>query len=91
MQDNNSNERTALLHEQQHPNEQVVDIIESPTDIEPSKPKKDWKYWLIWFWRFCIFAMTGSCSIKVTKLVLARLFHMNGKCRFRNVGKVQAN
>ncbi|KAG2202687.1 hypothetical protein INT46_011958 [Mucor plumbeus] len=32
--------------------------------------RKDWKYYLVWFWRFCIFAVTGSSSVHVTRLVL---------------------
>lgn len=32
--------------------------------------KKDWKYYLIWIWRFIIFAITGSSSIKVTRYLL---------------------
>ncbi|KAI8644534.1 hypothetical protein BD408DRAFT_413235 [Parasitella parasitica] len=33
--------------------------------------RKDYKYYCIWLWRFCIFAITGSLSVHVTKFVLA--------------------
>ncbi|CEP08101.1 hypothetical protein [Parasitella parasitica] len=32
--------------------------------------KKDYKYYCIWLWRFCIFAVTGSLSVHITKFVL---------------------
>lgn len=31
---------------------------------------KDYKYYLIWFWRFCIFGLVGSTSVKVTRVLL---------------------
>lgn len=35
--------------------------------------RKGYKYYLIWFWRFCIFALVGSSSVKVTRLLLTEL------------------
>lgn len=43
--------------------------------------RKDWKYYLVWFWRFCIFAVTGSSSVHVTRLVL-KLFGCPSKFSF---------
>lgn len=37
--------------------------------------RKDWKYYLVWFWRFCIFALVGSSSVKVTRKLLS-LVHL---------------
>ncbi|KAK4516995.1 uncharacterized protein ATC70_000323 [Mucor velutinosus] len=35
--------------------------------------RKDWKYYCVWFWRFCIFGVTGSSSVHVTSSVLKLL------------------
>jgi hypothetical protein len=75
MEDSSNNEQTSLLRQQ----EAVVDIVESITEIEATPVKRNWKYWFIWFWRLCIFAITGSSSIRLTRLLLTRLLHLNGK------------
>lgn len=33
--------------------------------------RKDWRYYLIWLWRFVIFGLTGSSSVHVTRMLLA--------------------
>ncbi|CAO3635742.1 unnamed protein product [Mucor fragilis] len=35
--------------------------------------RKDWKYYFVWFWRFCIFGVTGSSSVRVTSSILKLL------------------
>lgn len=45
--------------------------------------RKDWKYYLVWFWRFCIFAVTGSSSVHVTRLVL-KMFGCPSKFSFHS-------
>ncbi|KAI9279827.1 hypothetical protein BY458DRAFT_501785 [Sporodiniella umbellata] len=32
--------------------------------------KNNWKTFFIWFWRFCIFGITGSSSVHVTRSLI---------------------
>ncbi|CAO0790440.1 unnamed protein product [Mucor circinelloides] len=62
--------------------EQQQQYIEETTTLLPTtthdstyqgSQRKDWKYYLVWFWRFCIFGVTGSSSVHVTSSILKLL------------------
>lgn len=44
-----------------------------PRSVQFDSEQKDYKYYLVWFWRLCIFALVGSSSMKVTRLLLTGL------------------
>lgn len=48
----------------------VSDIEQQEVDVSE---RKGVKFYLVWFWRFCIFGLVGSSSVKVTRLLLSRL------------------
>jgi hypothetical protein len=62
---------TIMSEQQQYPEETTTLLPTHTNDNEPKR--KDWKYYLIWFWRFCIFGITGSSSVHVTRMVLRSL------------------
>lgn len=62
--------------------EEQQQYIEETTTLLPTtthdstyqgSQRKDWKYYLVWFWRFCIFGVTGSSSVHVTSSILKLL------------------
>lgn len=52
-----------------------------PRRVQFDSEQKDYKYYLIWFWRLCIFAVVGSSSMKVTRLLLTGLTSKRKKKR----------
>lgn len=65
MDSSRDEERAGLLPSSQH-------------DIEPRYvERRSYKYYLIWIWRFFIFALVGSSSVKVTRYLLVSIAHLN--------------
>lgn len=56
----------------------------SQQDVEPRYvERRNYKYYLIWIWRFFIFALVGSSSVKVTRQLLS-IAHLTSKKYFIN-------
>ncbi|KAG2235331.1 hypothetical protein INT48_004950 [Thamnidium elegans] len=52
---------------------QDVEQQQQARSVRFDSEQKDYKYYLVWFWRFCIFGLVGSSSMKVTRLLLTGL------------------
>lgn len=57
-------------------------LLPTTNQVSSNAQKRDWKYFAIWLWRFIIFAITGSSSIKVTRYLL-NLIHYTSKVKIQ--------
>jgi hypothetical protein len=37
------------------------------------------RFWFLWMLRFCVFAVTGSLSVRITSLFIHKVLGMDGK------------
>ncbi|KAI8094116.1 hypothetical protein BDF21DRAFT_458552 [Thamnidium elegans] len=44
---------------------QDVEQQQQARSVRFDSEQKDYKYYLVWFWRFCIFGLVGSSSMKM--------------------------